>query len=44
VRTSTDVAGEHHSHLAVLHALDHLYRLDEALREPAAVFHEAEGR
>lgn len=34
VRTSSDVAGEHHRHLAVLHALDHLDRLDEALREP----------
>lgn len=36
VRTSADVAGEHHRHLAVLHALDHLDRLDEALREPPA--------
>jgi phosphate:Na+ symporter len=34
VRTSTAVGEEHHRHLALLHVLDHLDRLDEALREP----------
>lgn len=36
VRTSADVAAEHHRHLSLLHALDHLDRLDEALREPTS--------
>lgn len=34
VRTAPDLATEHPRHLGVLHALDHLDRLDESLREP----------
>ena len=44
LRTSPAVADEHRRHLAVLHAVDHLDRLDEALRDlpPRAVFGEGE--
>jgi phosphate:Na+ symporter len=34
VRTSPDVADEHRRHVNLLHALDHLQRLEDALDEP----------
>jgi phosphate:Na+ symporter len=36
IRTSPSATGVHESHLAVLHALDHLDRLEEALLEPVS--------